>query len=186
MIYAGGYPKFIERGFNQDFLPVWLQNAGYNTYYTGKLMNAHSVDNYNMPHVKGFNGSDFLLDPYTYSYYNSTYQRNYDPPVSYEGRHTTNVTAEKTLGFLEDALASDRPFFLATCPIAPHANIDPSALASDGDTLMTAAIPEPKYEGLFQDARIPRTDNFNPKNVCCPSAARRYKLTHDSQQEQIG
>ena len=76
------------------------------------------------------------------------------------------MTAEKTLGFLEDALASDRPFFLATCPIAPHANIEPGALAADGDTLMTAAIPEPKYGGLFQDAKIPRTENFNPKDVC--------------------
>jgi N-acetylglucosamine-6-sulfatase len=36
---AGGYPRFIEEGFNDDYLPVWLQNAGYNTYYTGKMMN---------------------------------------------------------------------------------------------------------------------------------------------------
>ena len=35
----GGYPRFIEEGFNDDYLPVWLQQAGYNTYYTGKLMN---------------------------------------------------------------------------------------------------------------------------------------------------
>jgi arylsulfatase A-like enzyme len=36
---AGGYPRFIEEGFNDDYLPVWLQSAGYNTYYTGKMMN---------------------------------------------------------------------------------------------------------------------------------------------------
>lgn len=63
-------------------------------------------------------------------------------------------------------LKSDRPFFLATCPIAPHANIDPSALAAAGDTLMTAAIPAPKYEYLFEDAKISRTENFNPIDVC--------------------
>ncbi|RMJ21834.1 Arylsulfatase, partial [Aspergillus sp. HF37] len=160
----GGYPKFVERGLNEDFLPVWLQNAGYNTYYAGKLMNGHGVDNYNVPHVNGFNSSDFLLDPYTYSYLNSTYQRNHDPPVGYEGHYTTDVTAEKTLGFLEDALESDRPFFLATSPIAPHANIEPSALASEGDTFMTVAVSEPQYEHLFQDAKVPRTRNFNPKD----------------------
>jgi N-acetylglucosamine-6-sulfatase len=33
----GGYPRFIEEGFNEDYLPVWLQAAGYNTYYTGKM-----------------------------------------------------------------------------------------------------------------------------------------------------
>ena len=48
-----------------------LQEQGYNTYYTGKPWNGHTVDNYNTPTVKGFNGSDFLLDPYTYQYYNA-------------------------------------------------------------------------------------------------------------------
>ena len=33
----GGYPKFVSQGFNDAYLPIWLQEAGYNTYYTGKL-----------------------------------------------------------------------------------------------------------------------------------------------------
>jgi arylsulfatase A-like enzyme len=53
----GGYPKFVSQGFNDNFLPVWLQEAGYSTYYTGKLFNAHTVDNYHSPYVNGFNGS---------------------------------------------------------------------------------------------------------------------------------
>ena len=53
----GGYPKFVSQGLNDDFLPLWLQAAGYNTYYTGKLFNAHTVDNYDSPHVNGFTGS---------------------------------------------------------------------------------------------------------------------------------
>jgi arylsulfatase A-like enzyme len=28
----GGYPKFVAQGLNENFLPVWLQEAGYNTY----------------------------------------------------------------------------------------------------------------------------------------------------------
>jgi arylsulfatase A-like enzyme len=53
----GGYPKFLSQGFNENYLPVWLQSAGYSTYYTGKLFNAHTVDNYNAPHAAGWNGS---------------------------------------------------------------------------------------------------------------------------------
>jgi arylsulfatase A-like enzyme len=53
----GGYPKFISQGLNDKWLPVWLQQSGYNTYYTGKLFNAHSVQNYNNPFPAGFNGS---------------------------------------------------------------------------------------------------------------------------------
>jgi Sulfatase. len=88
----------VDRGFNDNFLPVWLQEAGYDTYYTGKLFNAHTINNYDSPHVNGFNGSDFLLDPYTYSYLNATYQRNHDSPVSYESQHTTDVITKKALG----------------------------------------------------------------------------------------
>lgn len=51
----GGYTKFISQGFNDNYLPVWLQQAGYNTYYTGKFMNGHGIDTYNDPFPKGFN-----------------------------------------------------------------------------------------------------------------------------------
>lgn len=55
----------VEQGINDDNLFVWMQQAGYNTYYAGKLWNFHTVDNYNRPNAQGFNASDFLLDPYT-------------------------------------------------------------------------------------------------------------------------
>ncbi|KKK22184.1 hypothetical protein AOCH_001494 [Aspergillus ochraceoroseus] len=159
----GGYPKFVARGFNDNFLPVWLQNAGYDTYYTGKLFNAHTVDNYHSPYVNGFTGSDFLLDPFTYSYLNSTYQRNRDAPVSYEGRHTMEVTTEKALGFLEDGLDGSRPFFLAVAPIAPHSNVDVGDLKGKSSTVMTEPIPLDRHKDLFRGATVPRTDNFNPE-----------------------
>jgi arylsulfatase A-like enzyme len=161
----GGYPKFVERGFNDDFLPVWLQNAGYDTYYTGKMFNAHTVENYHSPHINGFNGSDFLLDPYTYSYLNSTYQRNRDEPVSHEGEHTIDVITRKALSFLDDALDGERPFFLAVSPVAPHSNVDPGAIAS-GQIYMSAPIPLQRHEHLFEDVRVPRNKNFNPDQVC--------------------
>ena len=55
-----GYPKFIKQGFNDDWLPVWMQQSGYQTYYVGKLMNAFDPSNYNSSYANGFNGSDFL------------------------------------------------------------------------------------------------------------------------------
>ena len=175
---AGGYPKFVEQGFNENFLPVWLQQAGYNTYYTGKLFNAHTVNNYNVPYVAGFNGSDFLLDPYTYSYLNSTYQRNHDPPVSYEGRYTADVLEEKAFGFLDEATTVQRPFFLAIAPISPHSNIDPSVSPGTTEftmTKMTEPIPADRHRDLFKDAKVPRTDNFNPDQVCLHPSVRGTK-----------
>ncbi|GMG47862.1 unnamed protein product [Aspergillus oryzae var. brunneus] len=156
-------------GFDKNFLPVWLQQAGYDTYYTGKLMNAHSIENYASPHVSGFNGSDFLLDPYTYDYMNATYQRNHDAPVSYLGRHTTEVLTEKAMGFLEDALSGERPFFMAVSPIAPHSNMNGTYGAGSGPLWMDEPIPEDRHKHLFPEAKVPRKANFNPKEVSCLS-----------------
>ncbi|PYH98424.1 Arylsulphatase [Aspergillus ellipticus CBS 707.79] len=168
----GGYPKFVAEGHHTNWLPLWLQSSGYTTYYTGKLFNAHTVDNYHAPFATGFNASDFVLDPYTYQYLNPVYQRNHDPPVSYQGQHTIDVLANKTLAFLDDALAlalatststPQDPFFLTVAPVAPHSNL---AMADENDTTtfrFSAPIPARRHEHLFPAARVPRTPNFNPE-----------------------
>ncbi|TDZ40492.1 Arylsulfatase [Colletotrichum spinosum] len=163
----GGYFKFVNEGHNENYLPVFLQDAGYNTYYTGKLFNAHTVDNYDSPHAAGWTGSDFLLDPYTYSYLNATFQRNKDAPVSHEGEYSTGVLAGKALGFLDDAVAEDKPFFLGIAPTAPHSNV-PSNTVDEGVPdgkragFATPPIPAARHAHLFPDVVVPRTENFNP------------------------
>ncbi|OCK87597.1 arylsulfatase [Cenococcum geophilum 1.58] len=157
----GGYPKFISQGLNDKWLPVWLQQSGYNTYYTGKLFNAHSVINYNNPFPAGFNGSDFLLDPYTYQYLNATFQRNHDPPVSHTGEYSTDILAQKAYGFLDDAVTAGKPFFLGIAPIACHSNVI-LPLAAAELPIFTAPIPAKRHETLFPDAIVPRTESFNP------------------------
>uniref|UniRef100_L2FFP9 Arylsulfatase n=1 Tax=Colletotrichum fructicola (strain Nara gc5) TaxID=1213859 RepID=L2FFP9_COLFN len=126
----GGYPKFVAEGHNENYLPKLLQDVGYDTYYTGKLFNAHTVDNYHSPHAAGWTGSDFLLDPFTYSYLNATFQRNQDPPVSHEGEYSTDVLACKALDFLDDAVAASKPFFLGIAPVAPHSNVQSNVISN--------------------------------------------------------
>ncbi|CAH0045966.1 unnamed protein product [Clonostachys solani] len=154
----GGYPKIVREGINDNYLPHWLQDVGYNTYYSGKLWNHHTVDNYNAPYAGGFNGSDFLLDPHTYQYRNATMTRNGGPPVNYAGEYSPDITAEKAYGFLHEALSHDNPFFLVHAPIAPHSNVHffPEFLA---DKPMYAD----RHAHLFKDYHIPRTENFNPE-----------------------
>ena len=189
-IRIGGYPKFISQGLNSQYLPVWLQEAGYQTFYTGKLFNAHTVENYNAPFAAGWTGSDFLLDPYTYSYLNSTWQRNQDPPVSHEGDYTTDVLARKAKEFLRDAVKTDRPFFLTIAPVwesfkievrclnlrmfsnllksAPHSNVDVNGgnLVDPGaDFTVTPPVAAARHQHLFTNKKIPRTDHFNPEKV---------------------
>ncbi|KAH9904946.1 alkaline-phosphatase-like protein [Xylariomycetidae sp. FL2044] len=163
----GGYPKFVSQGLNDNYLPIWLQDAGYNTYYTGKLFNAHAVGNYDSPFAAGWTSSDFLLDPFTYWYMNSTYQRNQDEPVSYEGQHSVDVLAAKALGLLNEAAEGGKPFFLGVAPVSPHANLwAPSYKDGTGsdfnDIEFSAPIPAERHANLFEGAKVPRTENFNP------------------------
>ncbi|TKA83457.1 hypothetical protein B0A55_00574 [Friedmanniomyces simplex] len=165
-----GYPKFASQGFNSAYLPIWLQDVGYNTYYVGKLFNAQTVDNYDSPHAAGWTGSDFLLDPYTYEYLNATFQRNHDLPVSYEGRYGADVVAEKAYGFLNDGLrsAAEKPFFLVIAPTAPHSNVHINENLIDGNFSEKSVIQSPpvsadRHKHLFPDAKVPRTKHFNPE-----------------------
>ncbi|OJI79581.1 hypothetical protein ASPTUDRAFT_59643 [Aspergillus tubingensis CBS 134.48] len=166
----GGYPKFISQGLNDNYLPVWLQEAGYNTYYTGKLFNVHTVDNYNAPFPAGFTGSDFLLDPFTYDYLNSTFQRDRESPQSYEGEYSTDVLGQKAYRLLDEAVTAQKPFFLTVAPIAPHCNVFMNGTGLDANPKFSfsAPIPAKRHEHLFPDAKVPRTPSFNPEN---PSGA---------------
>ncbi|OSS48837.1 hypothetical protein B5807_06901 [Epicoccum nigrum] len=158
----GGYPRFIEEGFNDDYLPVWLQNAGYNTYYTGKMMNGHSLSTYDKPRINGWNGSDFLIDPGTYIFYNATMSRNHDPAKNYPGEYSTDLISAAAVGFLDDAIkASDRPFFLGVAPIAPHSE----TITGSGPARFNAPVPAKRHEHLFANVTVPRTPNFNPNTT---------------------
>ncbi|TID24788.1 arylsulfatase [Venturia nashicola] len=80
------------------------------------------LDNYDEPFARGFTGNDFLLDLTTYQYLNATIQTNHDAPVSYAGQYSTDVIAQKTLAYIDDAMTTGEPFFIVSSPIAPQAD----------------------------------------------------------------
>ncbi|KAL2864112.1 sulfatase family protein [Aspergillus lucknowensis] len=164
----GGYPKFVKEGYNKEYLPIWLQDAGYNTYYTGKFLNYHHLLNYFAPFPAGWTSSDFLLDPFTYNYLENVWQRDRHLPVSASGQYSTDVLAEKAYAYVEEGAKAGRPFFLTVAPIAPHANLivdltsvdptDPGSVNFESGN----PVPAERHKDLFQNATIPRTLNFNP------------------------
>lgn len=155
----GGYQRVVEAGWNDNYLPIWMQEAGYASYYVGKLWNAHTPDNYNKPYVKGFNGSEFLLDPFTYRYWFPKLTRNGNPPVDYSGNYSTDLLTEKALGFLDDALETpDQPWMLTVAPNAPHSN--GSSTAEGVHWFGDPEYPD-RYADLFKNYKIPRDESFN-------------------------
>lgn len=163
----GGYPKVADVGINDDYLFLWMQEAGYNTYYSGKLWNFHGVSNYDRPYVRGFNASDFLLDPYTYRYWDSMMTHDGEPPVSYAGKYSTDVVADKANALLDEATSHDEPWFLTVAPIAPHSNW----VFDERSNTTYLSTPQSAYrhEHLFHDYKIPRGSSFNEKVDGAPS-----------------
>ncbi|GKU06113.1 unnamed protein product [Fusarium langsethiae] len=155
----GGYPKVIDVGINDDYLFLWMQDAGYNTYYSGKLWNFHGVSNYDRPFARGFNGSDFLLDPYTYRYWDTKMSHNGENPVSYAGQYNTDVVADKAYNLLDEALSHEDPWFLTVAPIAPHSNwvFD----QKHNKTYLSTPQSAYRHEHLFHDYKISRGKSFN-------------------------
>ncbi|CAH0046832.1 unnamed protein product [Clonostachys solani] len=158
----GGYSKFIQGGYNDKHLALWLNQAGYSTYYAGKLFNGHTIKNYDNPHMSGYNDSAFFLEPYTYQYFNVSYSRNGQKPTNPEGKYSTDLLSNLTRGFIDDALDnSNNPFFITVAPVAPHGWLTEwQTNASFGPPL-----PAPRHKGLFKDYKIPRTENFNPEEA---------------------
>lgn len=118
---------------------------------------------------------DFLLDPYTYNYMNSTFQAGDEPPRSHEGEYITDVLALKAYRLLEEAQAQEKPFFLTVAPSAPHVNIEMHGSPFDDNFKVNFSPPvaAKRHQHLFQDVKVPRTKNFNPDNVCRFKAASR-------------
>lgn len=102
------------------------------------------------------------MDPWTYCYNNSTFQRNQEPPISHAGEYNGDVVTEKAHGFLDEALEKSKqgtPFFLTVAPVAPHGTVCPR---EDGGTYRAAPIPAERHKHLFEHSIVPRTANFNP------------------------
>jgi arylsulfatase A-like enzyme len=61
---TGAYPKFITQGYNENYLPIWLQDAGINTYYVGKFLNGHNTNTYRSPPAAGWTSSKYVYGNY--------------------------------------------------------------------------------------------------------------------------
>ncbi|CAK3774366.1 arylsulfatase [Lecanosticta acicola] len=154
----GGYGKFIKEGHNSNYLPLWIQASGAKTYYVGKFMNAYQRHNWHAPYPKGWTNSSFLVDPWTYNYWNSTWT-NGDARkhlTAFPGHHTTHVTRRKALEFIDQAVDAGGQFFMMVAPVAPHAYN-----RHGGDRQLMPPAP-PEFVGAFNNSIAPRSPNFNP------------------------
>jgi N-acetylglucosamine-6-sulfatase len=80
------------------------------------------------------------------------------------------VVASKAYSFLDQAVASEDPFFMTIAPVACHSNVKFGQIVFNGtydiDQVVTSPpIPAERHKDLFPNAIIPRNANFNPKKA---------------------
>ncbi|KYK57012.1 arylsulfatase precursor [Drechmeria coniospora] len=160
--YAGGYSKFIAEGLNDKYLPVWLQDAGYNTYYTGKFMNGQTLSTYNKPFAAGWTRSDFLIEPNTYYYCNASMALDNGPVQFQTGKYSTDLIANRSVEFLGNAIEAGKPFFLGVMPVGPHSE---TTFGKTGAVRFGSPRPADRHKDLFPDVVIPRGPSFNPDTI---------------------
>ena len=65
-----------------------------------------------------------LVDPYTYNYFHSHWTDGYTDTITpFDGIHTTNVTQQKALDFLDDAAKSAEQWFMMVTPGMRHLHL---------------------------------------------------------------
>ncbi len=171
----GGWQRL--RG-TSNWLPTWLQAAGYRTVHTGKFLNHYGVDDpREVP--PGWDEWYGTIDPTTYRYYGYTvnengelraYGRDRDPRF-----YSTDFTARRSVGIVERLAPSSQPFFLSVAFLAPHTGgpHEPGDPAAVG----TPAIAE-RHRGAFASLPLPRGGAFDEADVSDkPPFLRRPRLT---------
>lgn len=100
--------------------------------------------------------------------------------MSHPGEYSTDLIASKALGLLEEAVAADKPFFLAVAPIGPHSHM-PGTRLPNGD--LSIGIPQSakRHQHMFSGVKVPRTDNFNPEDASGANWVRRQPKLTDEQ-----
>lgn len=154
-----------------NWLPVWLQAAGYRTMHVGKFLNGYGRDT--PPAVPpGFNDWHTMVDPSTYRFYGYTVSEN-GTPRAYPDMYSTDFIASRASELIAGAAPSSQPFFMSVAFVAPHSGGPREP--DDPPNLATPAVP-PRYANAFAAAPLPAPPSFNEVDMSDKPLAMQARL----------
>jgi arylsulfatase A-like enzyme/L,D-peptidoglycan transpeptidase YkuD (ErfK/YbiS/YcfS/YnhG family) len=148
----GGYQAL--RPLNSKTLPVWLQNAGYTTTFTGKYLNGYGMgDLEEVPEGwTDWKGSSDRV----YDFYSQVVNDN-GTLVHRDGDYVADVVQEYTESAIVQGAATRRPFFVWQSNLAPHKGC---SYGSSGGCTWGYPKPAEQDEGDF--ASLPLVSKKSP------------------------
>ncbi len=162
----GGYGVFNER-HGDNYLPIWLQRAGYTTGYIGKFLNEYAEpDEYGTTPTdvpKGWNDWR-VLAPSRAQYFG--YQLNQNGVITQfseqEEDYSTDVFTTKAKRFIRRNAPSASPFFLMLGYASPHG----AGGGEPGRSCNRGAVPAPRHLGALRGRfKGPLPPSFNEEDT---------------------
>jgi len=161
---GGGYGNLNQR----NYLPVWLEDAGYVTAHMGKFLNGYGKEPGTPMRPRGWTEWDGLIDHSTYrmwgySIFENDHRVTYGKVVSPHlpaRLYQTDVLTNKAVRFIDERAGGDRPFFLSLAYVAPHH--ESGGTQKKTGQLVRAA---PRYRGRYAHLSLPKPRNYNELDV---------------------
>jgi len=152
----GGYGRLDK----SEWLPLWLQRAGYHTVHIGKFMNRYGQDSPPTEVPPGWSEWYTSVDPSTYRF--RGYLLNENGVVRGYDRYSTDEYSDRAVEAVARLAPSSEPFFLSVAWLAPHSGgpRDPD----DPQGLVTP-MPAARHRDLFAGEPLPRSPAFNEADV---------------------
>jgi N-acetylglucosamine-6-sulfatase len=158
---GGGYGRLDTR----EYLPVWLERAGYATVHIGKFLNGYGSERpADVP--RGWTEWYGLVDHSTYRMWGYKLHENgrtrtYGRPFVETARHyQTDVLRNKAVSFIRRRAPAEEPFFLSVGFLAPHHE---SAFVHTRTGRLVR--PAPRHRAAFAHAPLPRAAAYNERDV---------------------
>jgi N-acetylglucosamine-6-sulfatase len=158
-----GYPKLIDKG---NVLPVWLQDAGYNTIHVGKFMNHYTQDLPNRTDVApGWDDWQTTLSGVRYYNYSLSANGKLVKYGDQDSDYVTRVLTHKSVAAVRKYAPERKPFYLQVDQRAPHTAAGNRPGRCGGGPKARYAEPDPIDKDLFRRAKSPRPPSFNEANI---------------------
>jgi N-acetylglucosamine-6-sulfatase len=152
----GGYGRFDT----SEWLPVWLQRAGYHTVHIGKFMNRYGQDSPPTEVPPGWDEWYASVDPSTYSF--TEYQLNENGVVSWGEQYSTDEYSDRAVEAVERLAPSTEPFFLSVAYLAPHFG---RPRETDDPPGFGTPMPAARHRDAFAAEPLSTTPAFNEADV---------------------